>query len=177
MKKFLFFIAISSIGFGAIAQGNSQGKGKGKKDKSEKKYNKDQKDRYDDDDDRYEKKDRNNDGIYRNDNERNDRNGNENGKYSKNVPRKVGDAFYRDYPNADNVRWTKDRGVWTARFNSGGIFGTKNSVSYQANGQRVGSNNNNVFGGTRNRDRDRRTTEQRRTNDGTIWDRVTKKPQ
>jgi hypothetical protein len=164
MKKFLFILGAVIVGFGAMAQGNGHGKGKNKQGK---KYEKRQTGRHEDDD-RYERDQRNNDGVYgRNDrNERNDRYENDNGKYTNNAPRKVRDAFYNDYPNASNVSWTKDRGVWTARFNGGGIFGGGNTVSYRANGQRVGSNNT-VYGSTRTRDRNTQTR-----SGGTVWDKV-----
>ena len=176
MKKFLLFIAVTSLGFGAMAQGNGHGK------KNKNKQEKHNGNKHNDDDDRYDRNDqnnRNNDGVYRNNNGNDDRydnrNNNGNGKYSKNTPRRVSDAFYNDYPNASNVSWTKDRGVWTARFNSGGIFGGNNTASYQANGQRVGRNNNNntVFG--RNGQTNRNTQTQRRG--GTFTDRILRRPQ
>jgi hypothetical protein len=57
-------------------------------------------------------------------------------KYSKNLPAKVRASFNRDFPNSNNVVWTKNKGVWTARYN-GGIFGNTQIVSYKANGQRM----------------------------------------
>ena len=168
MKRILFFISAMTIGFGAMAQKNGHGNGKHKEGK---KYEKHQ-GRYDnDDDDRNERSQGTvNDRIFRT-NPNNDDNRNNNGKYTNNAPRKVRDAFYNDYPNASNVSWTKDRGVWTARFNRGGIFGGGNTVSYRANGQRVGSNNA-VYGTTRDRDRNTQPT-----NGGTVWDKVMKRPQ
>jgi hypothetical protein len=165
MKKFLFIMAAITLSMGAIAQGNGKGKGQHKqhkqhgKSKQGKVYN----------DDRYDRDDNVNDRVYRN-----SQNGNNNGKYTNNAPRKVRDAFYQDYPNASNVSWTKDRGVWTARFNGGGIFGGGNTVSYRANGQRVGAyNDNTVY--RRNTDRNTRTTQQR---SGTsVWDRVMQRRQ
>lgn len=67
--------------------------------------------------------------------------GNDKNKYSNNAPRQVRDAFNRDYPNASNVSWTKDRGVWTANFKRSGLFGGNSSVSYRANGQRINAGN------------------------------------
>jgi hypothetical protein len=137
MKKLLFLIVTASFALTApvFAQGKGNGNGKWKKQKAAK-----QDKRWDrNDDDRYDR-----DGNW--DNRRNDDRNYNTGKYSKNAPRKVRDAFYRDYPNARNVSWTKDRGVWTARFDGGGWFGGSNSVSYAANGQRVGGNNNGTFG-------------------------------
>ena len=64
----------------------------------------------------------------------NGQSGNE--KYTKNLPAKVRESFNRDFPNAPNVVWTKDKGVWTASYN-GGIFGNPQVVSYKANGQRM----------------------------------------
>jgi hypothetical protein len=100
------------------------------------------------------------------------RNVNYNDRDSRNTPRKVRDAFYRDYPNASNVSWTKDRGVWTANFKRSGIFGGNTSVSYSANGQRVGNDNNNIFGRRDNKDRTARTSTPK--NSGT-WDRILKR--
>ena len=59
--------------------------------------------------------------------------GNGGPKPSKNQPAKVRAAFNRDYPNANNVRWSKYRGDWTATFNGGLITST---AVYHANGQR-----------------------------------------
>ena len=54
-------------------------------------------------------------------------------KMSKNQPAKVRAAFANDYPNANNVSWSKYRGDWTATFNSGII---RSVAVYHANGQR-----------------------------------------
>ncbi len=54
-------------------------------------------------------------------------------KASKNQPAKVREAFQRDYPNAQNVTWSKYRGDWTATFRNG-LF-TSTAV-YHANGDR-----------------------------------------
>ena len=78
---------------------------------------------------------------------------------NNNVPRNVRDAFYRDYPNAKDVRWTKSRGVWTATFRNG-IFNSSRSVSYAANGSRV-SGNNDVY--VRKDDRNKRNSNTRNT--------------
>ncbi len=157
MKKIIFTSLIAVMTLSTFAQGNSQ-KNKNKSQNSSSKKDKEK------DDDRYEGRDnrnrRNDDGKYedRNDNRDNtgrrqddrrydDRNDN-NDKYSKNTPRKVGDAFRNDFPNATNVRWTKDRGTWTATFGGGGLFGGTNSATYKANGQRISNNrtNNGIFG-------------------------------
>ncbi len=145
MKKLLFLFLAAAFSFGAIAQGN-HGNGKNKKQKHEKKHNK--KDKDDDDHNGQWRNDDNNrdrDEDWRDDERRsNDRrdNGswNNNNQNTSNAPRKVRDAFYRDYPNATNVNWSKDRGVWTASFRRSGIFGGNTSVSYRANGQRVDNN-------------------------------------
>jgi hypothetical protein len=55
------------------------------------------------------------------------------GKASKNQPAKVRSNFARDYPNATNIRWTKCRGDWTARFGNGLFLST---AVYHANGDR-----------------------------------------
>ena len=154
MKKIIFTSLIAVFALSTFAQGNSQkNKNKSqssvsKKEKDDDRYeergNKDRRNnggRYEDRNDRYEDRDnrdrRNNDDRYE------DRN-NKGGKYSKNTPRKVGDAFRNDFPNATNVRWTKDRGTWTATFGGGGLFGGTNTATYKANGQRV--SNNGIFG-------------------------------
>jgi hypothetical protein len=59
--------------------------------------------------------------------------GNDCGKSSKNQPAKVRSSFQRDYPYAINVRWTKCRGDWTARFGNGLFLST---AVYHANGDR-----------------------------------------
>ena len=132
MKKILFISAITLISAGTFAQGNS---GKNKKEKNTESrtenedredYKKDKKDREDGRND--ERDDRQEDRSY----------GKHSGKYSKNTPHKVGEAFRRDFPNATNVSWTKDQGIWTASFGGGGLFNGTKTVSYRANGERVG---------------------------------------
>lgn len=54
-------------------------------------------------------------------------------KLSKNQPAKVREAFQRDYPNANNVTWTKYRGDWAASFRNGLVMST---AVYHANGER-----------------------------------------
>jgi len=56
------------------------------------------------------------------------------GKYAKNLPAKVRAAFRRDFPQAKEISWTKNRGSWTATF-SNDLF--KRSVTYSSNGQRA----------------------------------------
>lgn len=154
MKKLLVLIAAFTFGVGAMAQGNGKGKGQNKQ-KGKKTHASHERDRtYSNDDNR----------TYDN---RTYDNSNNTGKYTNSAPRKVRDAFARDYPNASNVSWTKDRGIWTARFNGGGLFGGGNNVSYRANGAAVGANNNTVSG--RNRER---TTQRSGTS---VWDKVFRK--
>jgi hypothetical protein len=162
MKKIFFIMLAFTCSFGAIAQGNGKGKGHNKQKKSnqERVYNN-------------ERNESVNDRIFRGDNN----NVNTGGKYTNSTPRKVRDAFYRDYPNASNVSWTKDRGVWTARFNGGGIFGGGNSVSYKANGQRLGSyNDNTVYRRDNDRNSGGRTTTTQRSGTS-VWDRVIQRRQ
>lgn len=117
MKKLLLLLMVASVGISgtATAQKKSNKNCGNDKNKYSKKY------------------DRRNDDRY-------DRNGSYS-KYSNNAPRQVRDAFNRDYPNASNVSWTKDRGVWTANFKRSGLFGGNSSVSYRANGQRINAGN------------------------------------
>lgn len=141
MKKFFLFTIAAAVSLGAVAQSK---KSKNHKDKDNKHSSKKDKD-YDDDDRnaRWEKNDRNDD-VYGNDDDRRDRR-NDDDDYShnsgNNLPRKVRDAFRRDYPNASNVNWSKDRGIWSATFRRRGLIGGNNTVSYRANGQRVNDNN------------------------------------
>ena len=138
MKKIIFTSLIAIISLSTFAQGKSQ-KNKNKSESSVSKRDKerDDDDRYDDRDNK-DKKDKNDRYDERNDNRNDDRNNNNN-KYSKNTPRKISDAFRRDFPNAKNVTWTKNSGTWTANF-GGGIFGNTNSATYKANGQRISTN-------------------------------------
>ena len=143
MKKLIFTSIIAIISLSTFAQGksgknkNSNGNTTYKKDKDrddDRYENRDKKDKKVKNDDRYEDRD----GRDRRD-DRDENNGNRN-KFSKNTPRKVGDAFRRDFPNANNVTWTKNQGSWTATFNNGGLFPVNRSVTYRANGERVTSN-------------------------------------
>lgn len=173
MKKLLFLSIAAALSLSSIAQGNSgksknNGKHHSKHQKKDKKHDskdgewRNNDDRYDNDDD-----DRNENNRDRRWNNQNNQGNNNN---SGSAPRKVRDAFYSDYPNADNVRWTKDRGVWTAHFRGAGLFGGNDqSVSYRANGQRLNNNNNNNT--TR-----RRTDQQRRTNDRNTTNTNERKP-
>lgn len=106
----------------AFSQGNSQGKGKNKDAKESKEKNKGNGSN--------EKHSQYDDVIWGG-------TANENGggcKASKNQPSKVRANFQRDYPNANNVRWCKYRGDWTATF-SNNLFGRATAV-YHANGDR-----------------------------------------
>ena len=160
MKKILLLSLSALLFTGAFAQkGKNGNNGKGKQNKE---Y--------------HQKKNRSNDGDYRTSNRdrdeqwdrnRNDDrydNSNNNGKYSKNAPAKVREAFYDDYPNASNVSWTKDRGYWTAHF-GGGLFNAGNrTATYKAKGQRVDNNSNGGIFGSRERTNNdtRNRTETRR---------------
>ena len=124
MKKYILLFVISAgLCFSASAQ-REHGKGHDK-EKHEK--------HDDDDDDQYDDKG----GQKKHGNRRHDDNSRQ--KYAKNAPAKVREAFNRDFPNASNISWTKNRNIWTASF-SGSIFGTR-QASYTANGTRVNSNN------------------------------------
>ncbi|MFZ1527646.1 MAG: hypothetical protein WAT19_02785 [Ferruginibacter sp.] len=127
MKKYLLLFAISAgLSLGAVAQ-NEQGKDHGKSHNKEKKekHNDDNHGEYDD-----------NGGQQKHGSKNHDNN--RGGKYAKNAPAKVREAFNRDFPNATAVSWTKNRNIWTASF-SGSIFGTR-QASYTANGTRVNKN-------------------------------------
>jgi hypothetical protein len=159
MKKLLFLSIAAAISLTSVAQGNSgksknNGKGQAKEQKKDKR-NDSRDDEWRNDNDRYDNVDSRRG--------RENQNTRGNNKNNGNAPRKVRDAFYADYPNADNVTWTKDRGTWTAYFRGGGLFGGNNqSVSYRANGQRLGSNNN--VSTRRRTDQNSRTTDRNTTN-------------
>ena len=134
MKKLLLLLVAATFGIAGTATAQKKSK-KHHDDRNDKNYGK----KYD-----------------RHDDDRDDRNWdyNNNNNNSNNAPRKVRDAFNRDYPNASNVNWTKDRGVWTANFKKSGLFGGRNSVSYRANGQRVGNNDRIARSDSRRNDND-----------------------
>ena len=143
MKKIIFTSLIALISLSTFAQGksgknkNHNGNGsyqKHKEHNDDRYEDRDRKDKKDKDDERYDDRDRNDRGD-RDENRRNN-----NGKYSKNTPRNVANAFARDFPNATNVTWTKNSGNWTATFSNGGLILTTRTVTYRANGQRVSSN-------------------------------------
>ncbi|MCY7292470.1 MAG: hypothetical protein LH615_09860 [Ferruginibacter sp.] len=135
MKKIIFTSLIAVISLTTFAQGNSQkNKNNTQSSVSKKEKDPDANDRYDDRYDNRSNKDRK--VIKVGNDNRNDNNN----KYSKNTPSKVRAAFNRDFPNANNVTWTKNTGTWTANFGGGGILGNTNSVTYKANGQRVSTN-------------------------------------
>lgn len=61
---------------------------------------------------------------------------NEKSDHAKNnigVPNKVQTAFTKDYPNAYNVNWAKNRGDWTATYS---VNGFRTTATYHANGSR-----------------------------------------
>ena len=178
MKKLLLLAASAFLftGVGFAQKNNGNGKGNGNKEYKQKnkdnsKYeNKNRNRNWDDendnvrnrrDDDRYERRD---DDRY----ERRNRDYNTNGKETKNAPAKVRQAFNRDFPNARNYYWTKDRGYWTAHFDSG-VFNSNRSVTYKANGERV-NNTTGIFG--RNEDKrrkdDRNDRDTRKRSDGVL---------
>ena len=125
MKKFLFLLMAVTVSISAMSQGNKHGKGNGKH-KQDKHYSKKSDSRYD--------RDENYDRRWDNDQNRQNQQG---GKIAKNIPTPVANAFYRDFPNAGNVTWTKDKGIWTAHLGNGGILNRNGTVSYRSNGQRV----------------------------------------
>ncbi len=129
MKQLFLILAAIIVSLSISAQGKSGEKGKGKDKKnasvnqSDKKGNGKQKDKVD-----KEKKEHDSkvwDGTHENDND--------GPKASKNQPAKVRAAFQRDYPNAQNVTWSKYRGDWTATFRNGVFMST---AVYHANGDR-----------------------------------------
>jgi len=154
MKKFLFLLMAATISISAMSQGKSQGHGNGKN--KHKEYSKKQNDR------RYDRDDRDDDD---NDGRWNNRQNQQGGKIAKNIPTPVANAFYREFPNAGNVTWTKDRGVWTAHFGNSGVFNRNSTVSYRSNGQRVDGN----YAQNRNYPSQGRTNS---GNNGTILDKV-----
>lgn len=91
--------------------------------------------------------------------DKNDRNNEWNTWNNRNIPKKVQKAFNKDYPNANNVQWSKERGYYIAKFGSG-FWGNKNTVAYKSNGKRV----NNYNYPTR-RDRDNKDWKNKRDKD------------
>ncbi len=138
MKKILtLMLAFTVVSVTGFSQGRGKGKEKQKKHHAVK----------------HNKKDRDDDWRKRNAryDDRRNRRYDDQAKYSKNIPAKVRAAFNRDFPNASNVQWTKDRGYWTANFGSG-IFSRANSVTYKANGTRVTTTaNSGIFRSDRDR--------------------------
>lgn len=53
--------------------------------------------------------------------------------YSTTTPKKVETAFQTDYPEAQNVAWSKYKGDYTSTFTNGGW---KSTAVYHANGER-----------------------------------------
>lgn len=53
---------------------------------------------------------------------------------TKNIPAPVKKQFANDFPNAANVQWTKQKGVWQASFNNGN---STTVASYNANGVKL----------------------------------------
>lgn len=164
MKKLLLIVAAFIVSLSISAQGKSGEKGKNKDKKNvsvnQNKKNSDgkQKDKVDKDDkeDKENKVDKQKkdheskvwDGTHKDDND--------GPKASKNQPAKVRAAFQRDYPNAQNVTWSKYRGDWTATFRNGLFMST---AVYHANGDR----------------RDTRTPIARKDLPGTVFDSIFKR--
>lgn len=153
MKKIFIFAAAITFALSGMAQDKNKGKGHNK-DKSQKQSkhssDKNHHENNDDDDRRY-GKNNGHDDVYQTGQ-------NNNGKYSKNQPAKVRAAFNRDYPNATNVTWTKDRGNWTASFPNS-IY--RVNATYSANGQRLNGRSTRT---------NRKTSSS--TGDGSIWDKI-----
>ncbi len=63
-----------------------------------------------------------------------DGNGNGNSKTRINIPTQVRNSFNRDYPNAMNAVWTKNKGDWTVTF---GNSNWNSTATYHSNGERV----------------------------------------
>lgn len=76
--------------------------------------------------------------------------------YASHQPKKVTEAFYRDYPGAANVSWSKYKGDYTATFNNGPW---RSTAVYHANGDR----------------RDTRTVVTRNDLPGNVWDQIFKR--
>ncbi len=138
MKKLFLILAAGILTLSASAQGNSGNKGKSKNSpstsNSDAPGNKADKDKTD------KSKVKEKEKADKAKNDDHDRKvwdgvegGSDCGKTSKNQPAKVRSSFQRDYPNAINVRWTKCRGDWTARFGNGIFLST---AVYHANGDR-----------------------------------------
>lgn len=168
MKKLLTFAAAIMIALSGMAQENHKGNGHNK-NKSEidyqRSYNRnkenDNENDGDENDRRHQSNNVNNNNVYnQNNNIYNQRRNtnNNNNAYSTNLPARVRSSFYRDYPNATNVSWSKNSGYWTASFPNG-VY--RVNTTYAANGQRVN-------GGTASAPRRTSSTSQ----DGSVWDKI-----
>jgi hypothetical protein len=135
MKKLLFLVTAVTLSLAGFAQGKSQGKGqekskgtqsanKGKGQQVTVKKNGEQPENGKADVQFNQK-------VWAG---TNDGNGGRGPLPSRNQPAKVREAFYRDYPSATNVVWSKYHGDWTATFGSG-LFGTRTAI-YHASGER-----------------------------------------
>jgi hypothetical protein len=148
MKKLLFLLTALILSLAGISQGKSQGKGQGKsKDGPASMKGKPQQQEHGKSDVQYNQK------VWAG---TNDGNGGKGPMASRNQPAKVREAFYRDYPGATNIVWSKYRGDWTATFGSG-LWGTRTAI-YHANGERKDTrsvvNRNDLPGG------------------GSVWDKI-----
>ncbi len=113
MKKYLLVTAIFSISLSIFAHEGS---------KWDKKYG-DNKERYED-------------GYKKNKGEKHKGYG----KFSTNIPARVAESFYHDFPYANNTYWSKEKGNWIATFNNGA---TRTKAVYHANGERLYTSNGN----------------------------------
>jgi hypothetical protein len=96
-----------------------------KKDKDKEDIDKDDMDKEDMDKD----KDKNEQEGNKEKNKEDNRN-----RETKNIPAPVRKQFTNDFPNAANVQWTKQKGVWQASFNNGS---STTVASYNANGVKL----------------------------------------
>jgi hypothetical protein len=132
MKKLSFLLFASSLSVLVLAQGNSQGKGKDKqkdKEKSEVNGKSDQQVKKGNEADIKKAKEEHDKKVWEGTSGKNGAGP----KPSKNQPAKVRSNFKADYPNAQNVSWSKYRGDWTASFGNGNLLST---AVYHANGER-----------------------------------------
>lgn len=128
MKNIILLITAFVFSLGLMAQGKSGGKGKEKSktekaEKAKKEETNQNQDKEKKDKEEYDKK------VWEG---TSDKNG-AGPKPSKNQPAKVRSKFKADYPNAQNVNWSKYRGDWTATFANGNF---RSTAVYHANGER-----------------------------------------
>jgi len=130
MRKLIFIGITIILSLSISAQGNSEGKGKGKDKSKNEKTDKGKKAEVDEKQEKEIKDKQEHDRkVWEG---TSDKSGN-GPKPSKNQPAKVRSSFQRDYPNAQNVNWSKYRGDWTATFGNGAF---RSTAIYHANGER-----------------------------------------